>query len=386
MKKICIILLIFVSSCTKENIEATENITCSNQNYTYNNPIKSNRYQTLLDSFVKVGLPGISALVADSSGVWVGSAGMADIQNHVVFTPCHISKAASITKMLVATLTLKLQEEGKINIDEPLDKYIDADILKKIDKAEGKTIRQCLNHSTGIYDVITGNDFYLAVLNNPNKEWTSEDLLKYVYGKRGYELKTDTPAHYSNTNLLLVSMCLEKATNMKHATILRDKILNPLGMSHTFYQGREVIPRTAAQGYYDLHRDGSIVNVSNLITGSGNGYGGIYSSVFDLYTFSKALFEEGKILNSTSLAAMQKFLLAEEDFYTGVGLIKKYTTKKEFGIGHTGKDLGYSANLFYFPASHKTMVFFVNYGTNGKSDLKQVFLNFESAFVDCILL
>ena len=384
MKKfIACLILIELVSCQKENIGPTANINCvTNQ---IKNHSKQDIYQSLIEKYVRKGLPGISVLLADDEGVWKGAAGMADLQNHVPFTNCHISKAASITKILVSALTMKLQEEGKIQIDDPLSKYIDASILKKIDHAEGKTIKQCLNHSTGIYDVISGNDFYLAVLNNPNKEWNAEDLLSFVYGKKGYDLSITYPSHYSNTNFVLVSMCIEKATGVSHATLLKEKIFLPLGMSNTYYQGREPIPNRAVQGYFDLHNDGSIVNVSNLITGSGNGYGGVFSNIDDLYFFTKSLFINKTLLNSTSLAAMQEFLQAEEDFYTGIGMIKKFTKKKDFGIGHTGKDLGYSADLFYFPNQHKTMIFFVNYGTNGKSNLKQTFLDFESELVDALL-
>jgi D-alanyl-D-alanine carboxypeptidase len=82
---------------------------------------------------------------------------------------------------------------------------------------------------------------------------------------------------------------------------------------------------------------------------------------------------------------MQQFLQEDEDFYTGSGLIKKFTNKSAFGIGHTGRDLGYSADLFYFPSQNKTLVFFVNYGTNGSSALKDVFKQFESDLADVLL-
>ncbi len=376
-------LLILASSCKRANILPSTDIICSEQDSSSNHP-KAAEFASIIDKYVKQGLPGISVLVEDEHGTWVGSGGYVDIENGIKYKPCHISKAASITKLLVGTLTLKLQEQGKLNIEDPISKYIDAKILNKIDKAEGKTLHQLMNHTTGIYDVITSSSFYLAVLNNPNKQWTQEELLSYVYGKEGYDLDS-FPAHYSNTNTVLLSMCIEKATGQKHETLLREMVLNPVGMNDTYYQGREELPSTAAQGYYDLHNNGTISNVSNLITGSGNGYGGIFSNVFDLQAFIKALFVDKTILSQASLDLMQTYVQEKEDFYTGVSTIKKFTTKSAFGIGHTGRDLGYSADLFYFPAKNRTMIFFVNYGTNGKSSLKQVFLNFESELADKVL-
>ncbi|HNW98905.1 MAG TPA: serine hydrolase [Bacteroidales bacterium] len=379
-----IILIIAISSCKKENIVSSTDCDCNYADSSSSHP-KNATFRAVIDKYVQMGLPGISVLVEDSNGVWVGAGGYADIENNIKFTPCHISKAASITKFLVATLFFKLQEEGKINIDDPVSNYIDASILKKIKNADGITIRQLMNHTTGIFDVITSSDFYLAVLNNPNKDWTQEELLKYVYGVNPYELNNPYPAHYSSTNTLLLSMCIENATGEKHDKLLREKVLEPLGMTSTYYQGREEIPSTAAQGYFDLHNNGKINNVSNLITGSGNGYGGIFSNVFDLHKFIKAVLIDKTILSQASLDQMLNFTQEDTDFYTGYGIIKKFTLKQNYGIGHTGRDLGYNADLFYFPERNITMVFFVNYGTNGESALKQVFFDFESELVDKIL-
>lgn len=374
-----------LQACRRAEIVPTINLDCRELDSFPNSSSKAALYDKIVRDYVKKGLPGISVLISDSSGIWVGSAGYADIEKHVPFTTCHISKAASITKLLVGTLTMKLQELGRLSIDDPLSKYLDADILKKIENAEGKTIRQCLNHTTGIYDVITDSDFYLAVLNNPNRRWSAEDLLKYVYGRKGYTLGQPYPALYSNTNTLLVSMCIEKATGRSHAELLRELILKPNGMMNTYYQGHDETPSNVAQGYYDLHNNGTLCNVSNLITGSGNGYGGMFSNVYDLYRFHKALLIDKTILSQASLNTMQEFVHEDEDFYTGVGMIKKFTKKAAFGIGHTGRDLGYNANLFYFPSKNAIMVFFVNYGTNGESRLKQTFFDFESDLADALL-
>jgi D-alanyl-D-alanine carboxypeptidase len=285
----------------------------------------------------------------------------------------------------MGTLTLKLQEEGKINVDEPISKYIDADILKKITNAEGKTIKNLMMHTTGIFDVITSDKFYLAVINNPNKKWTQLDLLELVYGEKGVDLGKPYKASYSNTNTLLLTMCIEKATGIKHEKLFHDMILTPLKMNDTYYQGHDDMPTSTAQGYFDLHNNGTIVNMANYITGSGNGYGGVFSNVFDLNKFITALFIDKTILKQSTIDSMQVFIQEDTDFYTGLGTIKKFTDKADYGIGHTGRDLGYSADLFYFPNKKCKLIFFVNYGTNGKSSLKQIFRDFESEIAVALL-
>jgi len=75
----------------------------------------------------------------------------------------------------------------------------------------------------------------------------------------------------------------------------------------------------------------------------------------------------------------------DDDYWTGFGAVKKFVDKPAYGIGHTGRDLGYVADLFYFPQRGITMAFCVNYGTDGDSFLKPVFLDFEQELVDKIL-
>jgi len=386
MRKIVLIfvgLLVGLLACKKADIVATEELACASYDTGHT---KSIHLQSIIDKYVKQGIPGMSILIDGPEGTFIGSGGFADIEGNIHFTPCHISKAASITKLMVGTLTMILQEEGKLNIDDPISNYIDNDILSKIDNSDGKTIRDCMAHTTGIYDLINNSDFYLAVLNNPNKKWRQEDLLKYVYGEPGVDIELPYTASYSNSNTILITMCIEKVTGRDHGELLREKILNPLEMSSTYYQGRESLPSSIAQGYFDLHNNGSIVNVSNIITGSGNGYGGMFSNVFDLKLFIKNLLVDKTIISEASLIDMQsEFHLAREHFYTGSGIIKKFTNKPNYAIGHTGRNLGYSADLFYFPEKDIIMVFFVNYGTDGNSLLKPVFSDFENELVDVIL-
>lgn len=386
MKKSIIVLLsvLFIASCKKADVVSTVAVEC---NPIYNSAAhpKNTAFTNLMNKYIAKGLPGMSILVEDSNGVWVGSAGLADINNNIAYTPCHISKGGSITKIFMGVLFFKLQEEGKINMEDPVSMYIDESILSKLKYTGEMKVKNLLNHTTGLFDVITSSDFYLAVINNPNKQWEAEELLEYVYGVEAYPLGQPYNARYSSTNTLLLSMCIEKATGVKHNVLLREKVLDPLGLTNTYYQGRETIPNDAAQGYYDLHNNGTIVNVSNLITGSGNGFTGIFSNVFDYYHFIKALFVDKTVLSQTSLDSMLTFIQEDDDYYTGYGVVKRFTDKPAYGIGHTGRDLGYVADLFYFPQRGITMAFCVNYGTDGDSFLKPVFLDFESELVDEIL-
>ena len=380
-----ILLLSFVlllpQGCKQDEIQPTQSCSTSSP---APHP-KAASYQKVLNDYVRKGLPGISLLIRDEDGTWYGAAGMADIDKGIAMQPCHVSKAASVTKIFIGALIMKLVEEGKMELDAPLSKYVAAKHLDKVANAKQVTLRQLLNHTSGIPDVIVQNSFYLAVLNNPGRFWTPEDLLKYVKGLDPvFELGTQL--EYSNTNLLYAAMAIEGATGQDHAQLLREKILDPLNLEDTYYHWHEGLSNFVAQGYFDLYNNNTLVNIANLNTGSGNGYGGIYSTVFDLQRFIEALLRDKTLLQAQTLQEMTRMSaedLPELEAY-GVTIRKDFLDRptNQYALGHRGRDLGYTADLFYFPNQDITMAYLINYGTDAESDLKTVFLDFRKAIVD----
>lgn len=350
---------------------------------------KAALFQETLDTYVAKGLPGISALVRDASGVWVGGAGKADISQNIAMKPCTVSKACSITKTFIGVLVLKLVEQGKLDLDDSLEKWLPVEVLDGVENARQSTVRMLLNHTTGIADVIDDSNFYLAVLNKPDRRWASSDLIRYVYGDAP-KFAPGTNVSYSNTNFLLLAMIVERATGVSHAQLLREQVIEPLGLSQTSYYWHDQLPANTAQGYFDLYNNGTILNVTNYNTGSGNGYGGLYSDVFDLQIFIEALVREKHLLSDTMLAEMLSFTAPEEgaNRANGLGIFRDFLERppSEYAYGHRGRDLGYTADMFWFPEKDRTMVYFINYGTDAKSELREVFYDFRTAMADAVNL
>ena len=384
--KYFIILSLFLSigSCKKAYIEQTETCLQPYADSSASHP-KHVLFQSILNKYVKKGLPGIAVCIEDEHGVWVGSAGKSDIAQNIDYQPCTISKAASITKMMFATVVMQLREKGIVNLNDKASKWLDADIVKQVANLDQVTLRDLMQHSTGIYDIITGSDFYLAVLNNPNKKWAGKDLIKFAYGKEPMEKYAPNAVRgwYSNTNTLLLTMCIEKITGRPHNELFHEMLIDKLGMSSTFYQAHDALPAQTAQGYYDLYNNGTIVKVSNLTTGSGNGYGGIFTNVLDLHKFMKALFIDKILVNQQSLDLMQTFIADDETGNLGVGLLQQYKQLNTgvMGIGHSGRDVAYSGDAHYFPdRNNRIFINLVNYGTNGNTPLRDVFYAMREEF------
>lgn len=348
----------------------------------YHTNSKSAEFQQLLDNYIKRGLPGAILLVRDSSGFFIGSAGMADIKEKIPMQACHISKIASVTKFMFGAAIMRLQEQGILSLDDLISKYISSDKLKKISNGNKPiTIRNLMNHTSGFYDVIDDQGFYLQVLNDPAKHWTGDDLLKYVYNKDAmFDFRPADTVGYSNTNYLLLSMIVESATGMPHTVALHNEVFTPLNLTDTYYFWHDPLPESGiVQGYYDLYNNGNLENLTQWNTGSGNGYGGVYSTVWDMYKFTDALFVQKTLLSQSSLDEMLVFQPdIESRKQLGVACFKDFIDigdpDKDYAWGHRGRDLSYSADLFYFPEHGATMALIVNYGTDGDSRLRPVFI------------
>lgn len=390
INKSTIFLLIFISffvaACQADKIGKTSD--CNVSLPSPNNHPKAVLYQNVLNKYTKQGLPGISLLIRDANGTWFGSSGMADIDQNIPMEPCHVSKIASVTKIFIGTLIMKLVEEGKMKLDEPAANYLKKDYSKKVANINQVTLRQLLNHTSGIPDLIIQNNFYLAVLNDPAKDWHSEELLKFVYGLDPL-FAPGTRVEYSNTNLLLAVMAIEGATGRDHAELLREKVLQPLGLQNTYYYWHESLPKFVVQGYYDLYNNGTILNLTNFNTGSGNGYGGVYSNIFDMQRFIEALLRDKTLVKPASLQEMTTIsaeIPAESEGY-GVTIRKDFYDRPNngYGLGHPGRDLAYTADLFYFPNQDFTLAYIINYGTDAQSKLRAVFDAFRVEIVDVMM-
>ncbi|MFT5168786.1 MAG: D-alanyl-D-alanine carboxypeptidase [Saprospiraceae bacterium] len=375
---------ILLIGCKKDEIQPTSNCNIPAWDNSSEHPDGSD-FQEILEEYTTKGLPGISILIRNGNGVWAGSSGMADIAKNVPMLPCHVSKIASITKTYIGVLSMILVEETELNLDDPLTKWLDEKYTSKVKNADKATFRQVLNHSSGIADVIDDNKFYLSVLNDPSRFWEPEALLEFVYGDEpSFEVGTSTA--YSNTNFLLATMVIEAASGRPHEDLLKEKVLNPLNADNTYYHWHDALPDFVAQGYFDLYNNGTILNISNYNTGSGNGYGGIYATVYEMQNFIESLLRDKTLLPQSSLDKMLDFepLVEGKDRRLGLGIMKDFLERpeNEFGIGHRGRDLGYTADCYYFPNQDATLVYLINYGTDAKSELRDVFFEFRDRVVD----
>ena len=366
-------LLMLSSSCRKgETIEPI----FYNCNFNFadssSKNLNSNTYQSLLNDINSTGAVGITMSVYHpQTGMWIGASGKSDLHNNVDIKPCNISRVGSTVKMFTATTVLKLVEEGKLKLDDKISLYLDDDIINKLENADKATIRQLLQHSSGIYNYIQSLKFQTASLNNLIREWKSDDLLKYAYNQKAY-FQPNEDVKYSNTGYILLGLLIEKIEGQPFYKVFENKLFIPLGLTMTKFAAENPIPYGITRGYIDIYSNLQVIESTYF---SGWDYytadGGLISNPYDMSIFFQALMN-GKIINNESLHEMLSWKTPKKqdmDFFPisyGLGIFK-IETSKGIAYMHSGDAIGYYANMLYFPSDSTTIVYAVN-SNYGKID------------------
>jgi D-alanyl-D-alanine carboxypeptidase len=250
----------------------------------------------------------------------------------------------SATKTFVAVVVLQLAEEGRIDLDGGIDRY-----LPDLPAADRITPRQLLHHTSGLHEYLDQP----TVVNHPLRQWTPAELIA-VAEAAGRVGEPGGPHHYANTNYIVLGEIIEQVTGNPWADEVQARITEPLGMTHT-----SLITDTPAAPGYNLI-DGSLVDVTHSFDPSvGGAAGAMQSTSRDLLTFATTL-ADGTLLSPESQAAMQTFLPAEDysqygiDHGYGLGL-ERYAMDGMTVIGHMGTgEVGTS--YFGYDAEHDTAV------------------------------
>jgi D-alanyl-D-alanine carboxypeptidase len=309
---------------------------------------------------VSKGLPGAGLYIATSNGVWMDAAGWADVRKKTPMKPSDRFRIASLTKMYVAVVCLQLQEDGQLQLSDRIADWLPKEMSDRIANSQKITIRQLLNHTSGLPDPYT-DDFRRSVTGDPTHKWQAKEVLEYAEGKSATAPRGTF--FYSNTNYLLLELIIENVTGNSLAQEIRQRITEPLEMKDTFMEARDPIPEGFVQGYQDWKGDGKVENVTQPLVndGLGLGDGGLVASAPDVAKFMRSLFGKGALLRSDSLEQMMT--LVESDQRGGYGLGISYTpTMWGESWGHTGKTTGFMSEVMYLPAHDLIIVAWANRG------------------------
>jgi D-alanyl-D-alanine carboxypeptidase len=198
-------------------------------------------------------------------------------------------RIGSMNKMFTATAVLQLVQAGKINLDDPLGKYL-PDYPNK-DVASKVTIHHLLTHTGG-----TG-DFFGPEFDKHRLELrTLQDYVK-LYGDRGLAFEPGSRWEYSNYGFLLLGLVVEKASGQDYYDYVREHIFKPAGMNSTDSLAEDQAVPDRSVGYTKMNDAGELRPNVDTLPYRGTSAGGGYSTVEDLLAFANGL-ESHKLLDA----------------------------------------------------------------------------------------
>jgi D-alanyl-D-alanine carboxypeptidase len=301
-----------------------------------------------------------AAIVIPGEGLWAGASGIADPSTGDPVTPQTVFAIGSVTKTFVAALVLKLSEDGVVRLDDQLARW-----LPQFPDANRITVRELLNHTSGVFDVSEDPAFLEAQFAHPRQRWKPERILSYV-GRPLFRPGADWS--YSNTNYILLGLIVEKATGSTVAEELRRRVLAPAHAEAVYVQGEESVPPPVMRSRFDVDSDGEADDLSDGTTTIPNTAlataawtaGGLAATPAALARFGDALFN-GSLLAPASLRQMVDFR-AELGKGRGGGLgygfgISRFEIPGHEVLGHGGSIPGFRSALWYVADEHITIGF-----------------------------
>jgi len=292
--------------------------------YAYLKPLPKTVQEQVSDA-INYDLDGIIVYV-DKKGEEprLYSAGWKNRENKISADPQALFKIASISKLYIAAAAAKLVSTNQLSLDRTLSDYL-PELVGRIENADRITLRMLLQHRSGIPNFIDDPKFPWD-----NLPTNTNGILKFVLDKPA-DFEPDSRYRYSNTNYLLIGSILDKTLGYSHHKYIKQKILEPLKLTHTFSMLSEVNTENIVSGYY-IGYSGDLKEQNFVSPG-----GSMVATAQDVGIFLRAL-NDGSLLNSN-----------EQAIYSSIYVYE-----------HTGLLAGYSSIARYHKDIDTVVIQFVN--------------------------
>jgi D-alanyl-D-alanine carboxypeptidase len=334
---------------------------------TFNPQQEAQLLKTVLDALEKGGIPGaVVGIWAPDQGTWVEAFGHANLAEHQSMTVDHKFRIGSITKTATATIVLQLAGEGVIDLDQTIEKY-DKTYGLKIPNAKEITIRQLLNHTSGLFSYTDDPALEAVSYANLLLYWTPQELIKYAVSHRDTALP-GKEFHYSNTGYALLGLIIEEETKHRFEEEVDRRIIQKLGLKNTSFPTLPNTTEPHANGYMsnaDLlrlsfnlrgNKTAELVDVTAFNPSWAWAAGAMISNVNDLKIYAKAL-GTGSLVGKKMQAEQMKMIPVApgSDMKYGLGL-----AEHKGWLGHRGEVPGYDIIMYYSPELDATFVVCLN--------------------------
>lgn len=301
------------------------------------NPSYAARLQYVLDSMCSLyHIKGAScAIYIPNSGMWKGTHGESyagqPITTNMAF-PLN-----SNTKTYIATLMLRLQEDGALQLSDTIGKWIH----NKPNINGQVTVRQLLNHTSGLYSYTDSAAFADSINADFSRIWQPDEMLKFVGPPR---FAPGAGWSYSNTNYLLAGMIIAQVTSLPIEQAVRTKLLTPHTLSNTWFYPQETPTATIPHFWFD-NGNGSVVDGQMFgytpegFYSAASSAGALFATAEDNAFFWQKL-TSGQIINAGSLSQWRQTITLNSNIGYGLGMFRYRNFNGHIVYEHGGTGAG----------------------------------------------
>lgn len=288
-----------------------------------------------MEAALNENAPGVTAQARDEHGPWNAAAGIGDLERQKTRGAHDRYRVGSITKTFVSTVVLQLVAEGELRLDDTVGRWLPGVVEGNGHDGDRITVRRLLNHTSGVYDVLTDPGYQEKMFTEKFLEhrydtWAPEQQVAIAM-RHEPDFDPGEGWNYSNTNYLLAGMIIKKVTGESYADEIKRRIIKPLGLDATSVpKTNPSMPEPSSRAYMKLSKDpdATFHDVTELNPSMAGSSGGMISDAADLNRFYTALLR-GKLLPKKQLAEMKKTVVRDPDKPNdgyGLGLVSRETS------------------------------------------------------------
>jgi D-alanyl-D-alanine carboxypeptidase len=316
--------------------------------------------------------PGAIVGVWQGTRSWLTASGVSNLATGAPMRLEDQFRIASNTKAVVATAVLRLVDEHRIGLDDPISRYV-----QDVPDGSRITIRELLQHTSGLADYYTAS-FNAEVLADPLRVYTPAELLTLGFAQPPAFRPPGSGWAYSNTGYVLLGEVLTHVTHEPLQAVLERQIFSPLGLDHTRLALTPALPRPNAHGYIAIGPDGHQIDITQTSPTIAGAAGAITSNLADVRRLAVAIGDGTLLTRATQLQRLRAVHIPGAPSYVGYGL--GVFRLNDF-VGHDGEFPGYISVMMRSPTHDTTIVLVLTDSTAGADAALSLFAHLSKIII-----
>ncbi|WP_344324388.1 serine hydrolase domain-containing protein [Kitasatospora putterlickiae] len=294
-------------------------------------------------------VPGVIVSVSTPQGEYLKAFGVSErVPGTAMVTGLNM-RVGSLTKTFTVTGLLRLVDQGKVGLDDPVGKY-----QSGVPNGDKITLRQLADMRSGLFSYTHDEDFVRTLQGDPHRAFTPDQLLAYAF-RHPVNFAPDDEFEYSNTNTVLLGKVIEKVGGQPLGEFLKKEVFEPADLDRTVFPTDNAFPQPHARGYTDQTADGTITDATDWNPSWGWAAGAAISDQADMRKWAKALATGSLLKPETQAQRLEPQPSTVAGTWYGLGVFYNHGW-----IGHNGSLPGYQSVAVYLPSAQASLVVLLN--------------------------